>query len=201
MKISHYLLLITAALTSSITADTILLKSGKKYEGKVISQDDKSYLVEVYVTKSIKDERRIPKDLVREIIPQAKDAKDFEIVKNLVPTPDRLDANAYAPRIKTAQEFLTKFPKSKHSKLVKTIIQTLEKEHHAISKGGIKLGGQLISAADLEANAYDIHARILLLDMKSHASNGNYQQALRKWETLQNTYSKSARKQEQPEHR
>ena len=191
MKLSHYLLLITAVASPNLTADTIVLKTGVKYEGKVLTQDDKSYLIEVYVTKSITDERRIPKDQVDKIIKEAKDARALNQVKALVPTPDRLSIKAYANRIKTARDFLSKYPKSNNAKTVTAIINTLEKEHQTISKGGIKLGGQLISASDMEANTYDIHARMLLLDMKRFASSGNSQKALRKWETLKNDYAKS----------
>lgn len=191
MKSRHYLLLITAAVATNLTADTIVLKTGEKYEGKILSQDDTSYFVEIYVTKSITDERHIPKDQVDKIIEEPKDARPFEQVKALVPTPDRLTIEAYTERLKTARDFLSKFPKSAHTKAVQTIIETLENEQQTISKGGIKLGGQLISASDLEANIYDIHARMLLLDMQRYASNGNYQRALRKWETLKNDYSRS----------
>ncbi|MCP5534691.1 MAG: hypothetical protein H7A51_00480 [Akkermansiaceae bacterium] len=192
MKIHNYLLLVIAVFTPALSADTIVLKSGKKYEGRILSQDDTSYLVEVFVTKSIKDERRIPKDHVQEIITQAEDDKEFETIKNLVPTPDRIDADNCEARIKSARDFIAKYPKSKHVKAANTIIGTLEKEYQVISKGGLKLGGQLITSADLEANTYDIHARMLLIDIKHLSARGSYQQALRAWETLQNDYSKSA---------
>jgi small nuclear ribonucleoprotein (snRNP)-like protein len=191
MKIYHSLLCITAILTGNLIADTIILKTGIKYEGKIISTDKNSYLVEIHYSKSIKDERRIPKDQVQEIIKAAKDAEDIANVKALVPTPDRLTEEAYKKRIKTASNFLTKYPKSVHSKEVKTILETLKKEHQVICKGGIKLGGQLISSSDIEANAYDIHARMLFDDIKKLATNRRHQPALRKWETLQNTYSHS----------
>ncbi len=192
MKTYHSLLCITAILTGNLIADTIVLKTGVKYNGKIISTDKDTYLVEIHHSKSIKDERRIPKDQVREIIETAKDTEEFAKLEELVPTPDQLTSAAYERRIKTAKDFLTKYPKSIHAKKVNTILDLLEKEHQLISKGGIKLGGQLISPSDLEANAYDIDARILFNKIKNAAANGRYQLALRRWETLQNNYSHSA---------
>lgn len=192
MKIHHSLLCITAILTGNLIADTIVLKTGVKYDGKVIATDKDTYLVEIHHSKSIKDERRIPKDQVREIIKTAKDTEEFAKLEELVPTPDQLTSAAYERRIKTAKDFLTKYPKSVHAKKVKTILDLLENEHQVISKGGIKLGGQLISPSDLEANAYDIDARILFNKIKNAAANGRYQLALRRWENLQNNYSHSA---------
>lgn len=192
MKIHHSLLCITAILTGNLIADTIVLKTGVKYDGKVIATDKDTYLVEIHHSKSIKDERRIPKDQVREIIKTAKDTEEFAKLEELVPTPDQLTSAAYERRIKTAKDFLTKYPKSVHAKKVKTILDLLENEHQVISKGGIKLGGQLISPSDLEANAYDIDARILFNKIKNAAANGRYQLALRRWDNLQNNYSHSA---------
>ncbi len=192
MKIYHTLLYITAILTGNLTADTIVLKTGVKYEGKIISSDKDTYLVEIHYSKSIKDERRIPKDQVREIIKAEKDAEEFSHVQALLPTPDQLTSAAYQQRIKTANNFLSKYPRSIHSKKVKAILDLLEKEHQVVSKGGIKLGGQLVSSSDLEANAYDIDARVLLNKIKNAAANGHYQLALRKWEALQSDYAHSS---------
>ena len=192
MKIHHYLLITTALFTHSLSADTFILKSGIKYDGKILSENATSYLIEIRVTPTIKDERRIPKDQIKKIIKAAPDAEAFSKVKSLVPTPDRLPLSAYASRINTAKKFLSDYPTSSHRKEVKTIIETLEKEQQTITQGGIKLSGQLISPTDMEANAYDIHARILLLDIKKLSAKGLYQQALRKWEYLKKNYPHAA---------
>lgn len=191
MKTNHLLLFITGLLTSTLAADTIELKSGLTYKGTVISQDDTSYLFKIQVTGSITDERRIQKDKIRSIEPDAKDASDYNTVKAQIPTPDMLTEKSYKKRIKLASAFLKKHPKSKHTKEVKTILETLEKESQLITNGGIKLNGHLISQSDIEANAYDVDARIIAIKMKRFAQSGHYRQALRKWENLQNNYPHS----------
>jgi len=192
MKTHQSIILIASLLASSLSADTIELKSGTSYQGKVLSEDATSYLVEIHHSSSIKDHRRIPKDQVKQIISAAKDANSFASVKSSVPTPDGLPEKSYAARIKRASDFLKKFPKSKHTKEVKSILNTLDKEMAVISQGGIKLDGHLISSSDIEANAYDIHARIILNKTKRLAKAGNYQMSLREWENLQQNYAHSA---------
>jgi len=192
MKAHLYLLFISAVFTGTLSADTIILKTGVTYEGQIISQDEESYLIAIRVTQSIKDERRLTKDEIKEIIKESADAKDFVAVKALVPTPDRLSEKSYAARIATAHSFLTKYPKSTHTKAAQGILKKLKKEQLIISQGGIKLSGQLISKSDIEANAYDIHARMILNKMKKLATTGDYQQALRHWETLQGGYAHSS---------
>ncbi len=178
-------------LYQSAHADTIVLKTGKTHEGRVISEDATSYLFEINVTSSIKDERRIPKDHVKEIIKESIESKDFKRISALVPMRDLQPAAAYTKRIEIAKSFITKFPKSKHGAAAKKILSTLEKEHQTISDGGIKLDGQLISHSDIEANAYDIHASLLLRDMERLSAARRYHEALRKWETLDSDYRNS----------
>lgn len=175
-------------LTSPLTADTIELKSGVKYQGKVISEDEKSYLVEIHHSASIKDERRISKDQVRKIVSEASDTKEFKAIKDLVPTPDSLTEKDYLERIKMTSDFIKKHPKSKLTKKAKPILKTLTQEKQAIVNGGIKLNGKIIAASDLKTNAYDIDASLLAQKVKKLAKGRKLQPALRQWEKLEQNY-------------
>lgn len=191
MRISHIIFCLVTTSVIPLHADTIVLKSGKKYEGRVISEDEKSYLLEIQVTKTIKDERRVPKNQIDEIIKETKEDKSFKDISKLVPTPDLLPASTYKKRVELAQEFVSKFPKSANIKEAKKILAQLEKEHRTIAAGGLKLDGQLISHSDMEANAYEIHARMLLQDIKKLAAAEKHHEALRKWQALKKDYKNS----------
>jgi len=191
MNYLFHLIILAGILISPTRADTIVLKTGKKYEGKVISENATSYLVEIQVTKSIKDERRFLKDNVEEILKESNVDKDFKMLGKLVPVPDQTDAKRYELIIKNVQDFLAKHPKSAQAKNVQAALTVLEKEYTIISKGGIKLNGQLITASEIDANAYDIHAHIIGKKMKQLASQGSYQPALRQWEILKRDYAHS----------
>ena len=49
-------------------ADTFVLTNGDKIDGSIIRETDKSYIVEVNIAKTIKEEREIPKDKVLRIL-------------------------------------------------------------------------------------------------------------------------------------
>lgn len=171
-------------------ADTITLKDGTKYEGKVLSEDADSYEVAIQVTASIKDTRRIPKDTVASVDRSSMDDLAFDKIKDLVPTPDRLSASDYSQMIdKQVKAFLVAFPKTKHKKQARTILTTLEKEKELAESGALKLDGRWINAADREANAFEIDARILVDGMKDAIDAGQYQTALRTFEKLDKDYS------------
>lgn len=184
-------LCLSTLLCTALHADTIVLKSGEKHTGRVISENSTSYLFEIDVTNSIKDELRIPKDDVKLIIKESIESKDFKLVASMVPVRDLQPATAYPERIKITKTFIRKFPKSEYNETVNKILTTLESEYNTIIDGGIKLDGQLISRQDKEANAYDIDARRLLLDIQRYAATRRYTQALRKWEVLQSDYRNS----------
>ena len=184
-------LCLSTLLCTALHADTIVLKSGEKHTGRVISENSTSYLFEIDVTNSIKDELRIPKDDVKQIIKESIESKDFKLVASMVPVRDLQPATAYPERIKITKTFIRKFPKSEYDETVNKILTTLESEYNTIIDGGIKLDGQLISRQDKEANAYDIDARRLLLDIQRYAATRRYTQALRKWEVLQSDYRNS----------
>lgn len=186
--IHRTLFLMAGLLTSPLTADTIELKSGVKYQGKVISEDEKSYLVEIHHSASIKDERRISKDQVRKIVSEASDTKEFKAIKDLVPTPDSLTEKDYLERIKMTSDFIKKHPKSKLTKKANPILKTLTQEKQAIVNGGIKLNGKIIAASDLKTNAYDIDASLLAQKVKKLAKGRKLQPALRQWEKLEQNY-------------
>lgn len=192
MKAYQKIALITGLLTAPLCADTIVLKTGTKYQGKVISEDATNYLVEIQVTKSIKDERKIPKADVAEIIKESTEDIDFKKLGALVPTPDQLNEEDYQERIKKAKSFLQAHPNSTKAESVKSALTVLENEYPVIAEGGIKLNGKLIKADELKANAYDIHAQLLFKDFQKLSSQGLYQPALRKWERLSEDYQYSS---------
>jgi len=187
---THTLLLLASVLTSTLSADTIELKSGVKYQGTILSEDEKTYLVEIHHSASIKDERRIPKENVKNITTDSADAKDYATIKTFVPTPDMLSKKSYLKRIELTSSFLKKYPGSSRARIneIKTILKTLENENKVISNGGFKLKGTLISATQVQKNAYDVDASILYHKVKKIAQSGNYQLSLRTWENLQSNF-------------
>lgn len=161
------------------SADTFNLKDGTSLEGAILSDAGDAYVVEVQVTKSIKDERKILKSDVAKIIRDKPDLKAFEPIAKLVPTPDLLTADDYSRDIATIEKFLKTYPTSNKSKSAETILGTLKSEAAQVSAGGIKLNGQIIAPADYQANAYDLDARVQEAKIRTLIAANQFLPALR----------------------
>lgn len=184
--------LLAAGLVVPVVADTIRLKDGTTYEGKVLSEDGDQYVVEVQVTRSIKDEKRIPKADVDKILREEPDLKAFTDLPKFVPTPDLLEVAEYDTRIAKVQSFLKTYPTSKKATEAKAILATLQEEQKAVAAGGVKINGALIPAAERSADLYDIDSRVLASAVRNLIASGNFIGAYGKYAELEKEYPGSA---------
>lgn len=163
-------------------ADVIFLKNGEKLEGVIVREDDEKYVVEVKVSASIRDEKTIPRAEVQRIEKEAADAKAFADIEGLVPAPELLTIKGYEARIEKLEGFLKEYPGSGKEIRVRGMIDVLKQEFAVISLGGIKLGGEMVTAEDYAANAYGYDARISEKRIKDAALRGDLLVALRLFE-------------------
>ena len=185
MKPTRLLRLLPVLALSSAFADTFELKDGTKFEGTILREEGSDYIIQVQVTKSIKDERRIPKADVVSQVAEKKDETAFLEIAKLVPAPDLLPEAQYAARIKKVEEFIKEFPKSPKSTEARTIHDTLESERASVAAGGVKFEGKMITAAERAPKAYALDASILAASMKSAVEAGDILTALRTWSKLE----------------
>jgi hypothetical protein len=167
------------ALALPLAADTFILKDGTKLEGSVLREDATSYVVEVMVTKSIKDERVIAKADVVKVEREQADLTAFEAIKELAPAPDLLTSGDYAKRIAAVEKFLADHRGSSKTKEARTILDTLKTEANEVLAGGFKLNGKIIPALEYKANAYDIDARIQGVKIRAMLKESQTLSALR----------------------
>ncbi|MEY3896417.1 MAG: hypothetical protein RLZZ214_1937 [Verrucomicrobiota bacterium] len=180
------LCLLGAPLLSS--ADTFKLKDGSTVEGRVVSDAGDTYVLEVFITKSIKDERKIPKADVVRITREEPDMKAFEGVAKLLPSADMLTTEDYAQNIAAVQKFLKDYPTSAKSKSAKALLETLKSESAQVAAGSIKINGKMISPAEYQANAYDFDARVQEAKIRKLVSENHFLQALRLFSELDRDY-------------
>ncbi|MDB4353834.1 hypothetical protein N9Z02_00875 [Akkermansiaceae bacterium] len=174
------------------SADTITLKSGKVYEGKVLSETETEYNLEVFVTRTIKDRKTVKKSDVESIEVEAPDLKPYEALKDTLPTPDQLPASSYKALIdQTIAPFIRDFPKSEHIDEVKKILSTLEEELKRVEAGDVRIDGNWIAASEWDANAYELDAQLELSKMKEAGSRRRYRQAMIAFENLESSYPSS----------
>jgi hypothetical protein len=176
------------AFLQPLTADTFTLKDGTVLEGKILRQDATSYFLEVNVTKSIKDERIVPKADVKSVVAVKPDLVAFEEIAKLVPAPDLLTGQDYGVRIRAVETFLKEHRGSSKTKQAKEILDKLKSEANEVLAGGIKMSGRIVPPADYRSNQYDIDSRILESRIKAQAKAGQTLLALRSHSEMQRDF-------------
>lgn len=172
----------------SATADTFVLKDGTTVEGKVLEETPETYVLEVQVTKSIKDERVIQKADVEKVSREVPDAKAFEQVSKLVPVPDFQAEDEYLSRIATVNKFLKDHPDSTNASKAKEILATLKAEAGELAAGGIKSGGRVLSPQDYKPNAYELDARVMESKIRALMDANHSVAALRQFTEFDRDY-------------
>lgn len=191
MKPYRLLRLLPLLAISNALADSFELKDGTKFEGTILREEGSDYIIQVQVTKSIKDERRIPKADVVSQVAEKKDETAFPEIAKLIPAPDLLDAAGYDARIRKVEAFIKEFPQSPKNVEVRKIHDTLETERAVITEGGIKFEGKMVSAAERAPKAYALDASILASSLKAAVEAGDVLTALRTWSKLETNFAGS----------
>ncbi len=176
-------------LLGQASADRVLLKNGEIHEGKVIFEDDTHCVLEIQVTKTIKDEKKFLKSDIRSIKKSVPDAEEFEKISELVPVPDLLEVADYAPRITKVEAFIENFPQSNKIPAAKKILDDLTAELSLISLGGLKFSGKMISAEEYLANAYTYDQTIAIQKMNRDMGLRNYLGALRSFADYESKFA------------
>lgn len=180
---------VMAALALSAEADTFILKDGSRIEGSIIREDATSYLIEVRVTKSIKDERIVAKDDIVKVEAEKKDLTAFEPLSHYIPVPDALTADEYSARIAAVEKFLKDYPDSSKASQAKAILSTLKNEANEILAGGIKTNGKISTAAEYRANMLDIDAGIREAQIRALLNGGHHLEGLRAFSGFDRDFS------------
>lgn len=189
MKSTALLLIPTFACIAH--ADTIRMRNGTEYEGEVVTENDDHYVVKIQVTKSIRDERKIPKNEILEIVAEKKDEIAFDKINALVPTPDLLTLAQYEKRTEAVESFMKEFPESGLLEDADALLKVLDGERAVVAAGGLKFEGKMIEASDRASKAYPLDARIAASKVTNLGNAGDITGALRAWSDLQDNFSSS----------
>lgn len=185
-------LLLAAAVPAS--ADIFVLKDGTRLEARILKETDDSYVLDVQISKSIKDEKTIAKADVAEIIEEKPDEKAFPKVQALVPVPDLSPKEEYDRRIAEAEAFIAEYSDSKLAEQAKQIVATLKSEGTDISAGGIKLDGKVIAREEYKSDAYEIDSKILEARIRQTAASQDLVTALRLIARMESDFYQTAQR-------
>lgn len=182
-------LLVISAMATPLVAESILLKSGDRITGTVIRENEDSYVIEVSVSKGIKDERVIQKDRIHSIDKAQDDERAFGAIKDLVPAPDGLSIDEYEQRIDQVSQFTTSFAMSSKVDEAMGMLRELRAELREVKKGGVKYNGVIYSAEMRITDAYDLDAGIAASKVRDLIADGQALAALREFSAFEADYA------------
>jgi hypothetical protein len=191
MKTYRLLSLLPFLLVMPAAADKFELKDGSTIEGTIVKEEGSDYIISVQVTKSIKDERRIPKATVVRQFTEQKDETAFAELAKFIPAPDLQPAETYEAQLVKVEAFIKAHKDSPRRKEVDKIYDTLQDELAVVKSGGVKFGGKMISADQRAPKAYALDASILASNIKKAGDRNELLTALREWSRLEKDYQGS----------
>ncbi len=165
-------------LCGMVKADTVILKSGEKLEGKILSETDAELTMSVQVSATIKDERVVKRDEIEKVLKIQPEEEAWVALGGLVPGADSLERDDYE-RVKTAlQYFINSFPKSGYVPVAKERLDQFIAEQKRVEAGEMKLDGNWLSKEKVKEERVQVAGHILLNRMKRAAAAGQLTEAM-----------------------
>ena len=180
------------SICASLHADTVILKSGDKVEGKILSETEAEVTMSVQITATIKDERVIKRDEIAKIDKVQPDEEAWALIAHLAPGTESLERDEY-DRVQAALGYFTgTFPKSVHAQLAQTRLDEFTSEHVRVNLGDVKLNGQWLGKEKAQEEQNQIGGRILLNRMKRATAAGQLTDAMAIFDQLEKGFAGSA---------
>ena len=177
---------------ASLRADTVILKSGEKVEGKILSETETEVTMSVQVTATIKDDRIIKRDEIEKIAKVQPDEEAWAVIANMTPGTDSLERDEYDRVTAALSYFTSTFPKSPHAALAQSRLDEFTSEQVRVGIGEVKLNGQWLAKETVQEERVQIAGRVLLNRMKRAASAGQLTDAMANFDQMEKTFAGSA---------
>lgn len=187
----HTVLSLLLLTTSSLTADTIKLKSGETIEGTVTSETRDSVTIDVPFSATIMDSRVISKADIEAMDRQTKDQRAFLELTKLENPKTALDASGFEKIRLQIETFIQTFPNSAHLADARSLLAKIEEREERLAKGQVKVNGEWLSAEEYAAEKYQITAAAIADEMKRFTAEGNPVGALNLFEDMKKSYPHS----------
>lgn len=184
--------LILALLMGEVFADTIILKSGERIEGRVVSETATELKLEVKVSASITDDRTVAKADVEKIEKVSPEAEAYKVISTILPGANSFAASQYDQSIRVLQAFLKQYPTSTNAAEVQKTLTQFEEEKKRVESGEVKLEGRWLSKEEVDKEKVQIGGRMALNYMKSQAAAGDFIGALTTFAALEKPYGGAA---------
>lgn len=178
-------------------ADSVTLKSGEKFEGKILSDTETEVVLEYNLTPKIKDKKTIQKADIQEMVKLTPSQLAFaeEKLNEILPTKDLMTGGDYERIIQDRlRTFVAKYPGTPEAAEVEKMITTLSEEKAKVVAGEVKMEGKWLDPAEAKREAYNIDAYRTRTAMKAAMAGTDekrFREALRLFDTLRTQYGAS----------
>ena len=172
----------------SAIGDTLTLKSGETYDGKILSESDKEILMDVTVASGITDQKSFPKSDVQEVSKTPLDEIAFQTIKDCQLESHSLPSASYAAIVKSLEAFLKQYPLSPHIEEVRTTLDAFKKEQARVKAGDLKWANHWYTPKEAEKNKYQLAAQMCLQNMRSQAARRDFIGALNSFTQIEKNY-------------
>lgn len=174
--------------TSLLHADILILKSGSKVEGNILSESPTTIRMKYRLTPKIWDEKDFQISEIQQVIKQSPQEVELIELKKILPTPDLLPADKYEQLIQDrVRPFVNKYQGTPEAKEAESLIVTLQEEKKRVSNGETKLEGRWLNAAETRGEQYNIEAHKIHKEMLEEMSKYDWLEALRAFDKFTKT--------------
>jgi len=188
-RLPFFALLLTLVCTLSAWSrgDTVVLKSGEKIDGKILSETDTEVKIE---TKAggIVDERTVPRADIAKVEKATADELAWQPLKNVQPGANSLPAGQYERVLAPLRAFATQYPQSAHAAEVQKRLAAFEEEKKRVDAGELKLSGKWISKDEVQKERYQINALVALNYLREQQARNDLIGALNTFDVLERDY-------------
>ena len=172
-KTSRLPLLCAALLSTSALADTFTLKTGERFEAKILSETATEMTLEVQISAGIKDEKVVKKADVVKLDRVAPDETAYRAVMNLLPGKNTLLPAQYDSIQTALQNYTAQYPESGHVAEVKQALAGFQADKKRVDAGEMKVEGVWLSKAQVAQQRVQIGGLQAFNAMKSANAAGD----------------------------
>lgn len=182
-------LLFTALINQGL-ADTVVLKSGDKVNGKILQESETEVTIAVQISAAVTDERVIKKDEIASVEKDQPDEIAFREIKNLKPDPlSSYSVETYDRLLTSLGYFQRTYPASAHHAEVQQNLNALDQEKIKVVTGEVKYLGRWLTKENAAKRRIQIDAQNFLGAMKQQAAAGDLIGALNTFDLFEKSYS------------
>lgn len=166
-------LLCAALLSTSALADTFTLKTGERFEAKILSETATEMTLEVQISAGIKDEKVVKKADVVKLDRVAPDENAYRAIMNLLPGKNTLLPAQYDSIQSALQNYAAQYPESGHVAEVKQALAGFQADKKRVDAGEMKVDGVWLNKAQVAQQRLQIGGLQAFNAMKSANAAGD----------------------------